>query len=101
MKINDDKRAKYVKTDYLGAQRVFLQYEVPLGEIIFDYYDMLKSASHGYATLDYELKGYVPSNLVKLRILVQGIEVDALSSIVHRDKAEYTGRELLKRLRKE
>jgi GTP-binding protein LepA len=101
MKINDDKRAKYVKTDYLGAQRVILQYEVPLGEIIFDYYDMLKSASHGYATLDYELKGYVPSNLVKLRILVQGIEVDALSSIVHRDKAEYTGRELLKRLRKE
>src|SRR5262249_38333341 len=66
MKINEEKRANYKKTEYLGPQRVILQYDVPLGEIIYDYYDMLKSASHGYATLDYELIGYVASHLVKL-----------------------------------
>jgi GTP-binding protein LepA len=80
---------------------VILQYDVPLGEIIYDYYDMLKSASHGYATLDYELIGYKAADLVKLRILVNGVEVDALTAIVHRDKAEYIGREILRRLRKE
>jgi GTP-binding protein LepA len=101
MKINEEKRAVYKKTEYLGPQRVILQYEIPLGEIIYDYYDMLKSASHGYATLDYEVSGYQVGNLCKLRILVNGAEVDALCTIVHRDKAEYVAREILKRLRKE
>jgi GTP-binding protein LepA len=101
MKINDEKRGAYRKTEYLGPQRVILTYDMPLGEIIFDYYDKLKSASHGYATLDYELIGYKAADLVKLRILVNGVEVDALTAIVHRDKAEYIGREFLRRLRKE
>ncbi|HVY61827.1 MAG TPA: translation elongation factor 4 [Planctomycetota bacterium] len=101
MKINEEKRAIYKKTEYLSPQRVILQYDIPLGEIIYDYYDMLKSASHGYASLDYEVTGYTPGNLVKLRILVNGVEVDALTTICHRDKAEHAGREILKRLRKE
>jgi GTP-binding protein LepA len=101
MKINEEKRAVYKKTEYLSPQRVILQYDIPLGEIIYDYYDMLKSASHGYASLDYEVTGYQVGSLVKLRILVNGVEVDALTTIVHRDKAEYAGREILKRLRKE
>jgi len=80
---------------------VILEYDVPLAEIVYDYYDLLKSATHGYGTLDYELIGYRPANLVRLRILVNGIEVDALSTIVHREHAERVGRNLLRSLRKE
>jgi len=101
MKITEEKRAVYKKTEYLGAQRVILHYEIPLAEIIYDFYDMLKSATRGYGTLDYEVIGYRAANLVRLRILVNGVEVDALSTIVHRDKAEYIGRNLIRRLRKE
>ena len=101
MKITEEKRGAYKKTEYLGPHRVILHYEIPLGEIIYDYYDMLKSATRGYGTLDYEVIGFRPSHLVKLRILVNAVEVDALSTIVHREKAEYIGRNLIKRLRKE
>ncbi len=101
MKLNEEKRGAFKKTEYLGAQRVILHYEVPLAEIIYDYYDLLKSVTRGYGTLDYEVIGYRPANLVKLRILVNGVEVDALSTIVHREKAEFVGRNLLRRLRKE
>jgi GTP-binding protein LepA len=101
MKINEERRGVYKKTEYLGPHRVILHYEIPLGEIIYDYYDMLKSATRGYGTLDYEVIGYRPANLARLRILVNGVEVDALSTIVHRDKAEYVGRNLIRRLQKE
>jgi GTP-binding protein LepA len=101
MKLNEERRGVYKKTEYLGPTRVILHYEIPLGEIIYDYYDMLKSATRGYGTLDYEVIGYHAANLVRLRILVNGVEVDALSTIVHRDKAEYVGRNLIRRLRKE
>jgi GTP-binding protein LepA len=101
MKLNEEKRGTYIRTEYLGPQRVILVYEVPLAEIIYDYYDILKSATHGYGTLDYEVVGYRPALLARLRILVNGVEVDALSTIVHRDKAEMIGRNLIKRLKKE
>ena len=80
--------------EYLDPQRVELDYEMPLAEIIFDFYDKLKSVTRGYATMDYEFLGYRPSDLVKLDILVNGDAVDALSVIIHRDKAYDCGREL-------
>ncbi len=85
MKLNEEKRAIYLKTEYLGPKRVILQYDVPLAEIIYDYYDFLKSATRGYGTLDYEVTGYRAAALCRLRILVNGVEVDALSTIVHRE----------------
>jgi len=74
---------------------------MPLGEIIFDFYDKLKSLTRGFGTLDYDLIGYVPDDLVKLDILVGGQKVDALSCIVHRKKADYKGRGLVKNLKKD
>ena len=100
MQICTDKRGTYVRTEYLSPTRVMLVYDVPLAEIVFDFYDKLKSATRGYGTLDYEITGYVPSDLVRLRILVNGEEVDALSMVCHGDSAERRGRVLLKRLRK-
>jgi GTP-binding protein LepA len=100
MKICTEKRGAYVRTEYLSPTRVMLVYDVPLQEIVFDFYDMLKSATRGYGTLDYEITGYVPADLVRLRILVNGQEVDALSLVCHRDTAERRGRRLLQRLRK-
>ncbi len=100
MQICTDKRGTYVRTDYLSPTRVMLVYDVPLAEIVFDFYDKLKSATRGYGTLDYEVTSYVPADLVRMRILVNGEEVDALSMVCHRDAAERRGRVLLKRLRK-
>jgi len=100
MQICTDKRGTYVRTEYLSPTRVMLVYDVPLAEIVFDFYDKLKSATRGYGTLDYEITGYVASSLVRLRILVNGEEVDALSMVCHTDSAERRGRGLLKRLRK-
>jgi len=77
-----------------------LVFDIPLQEIVFDFYDILKSATRGYGTLDYEIKGYEKAHLVRLRILVNAIEVDALSLICHRDQAEQRGRRVLKGLRK-
>ncbi len=96
-----DRRSKYKSTEYLSEKRAILTYEMPLGEIIFDFYDKLKSSTRGFGTLDYEFKGYVPEDLVKLDILVAGNRVDALSCIVHRKKAEAKGRNLVKQLRKD
>jgi len=101
MKLNEDKRSTYLKTEYLGPQRVILSYEVPLAEIIYDYYDALKSMTRGYGTLDYEVIGERPAKLARLKILVNGVEVDALSTIVHAEKAEFIGRNLIRRLKKE
>jgi GTP-binding protein LepA len=100
MQICTEKRGVFVKTDYLSPTRVMLVYDVPLAEIVFDFYDKLKSATRGYGTLDYEVTGYVAGDLVRMRILVNGDEVDALSMVVHRDAAERRGRVLLRRLRK-
>src|SRR5437667_2833401 len=101
MKLCEDRRGTYKKTEYIGATRVILQYEVPMAEVIYDFYDKLKSATKGYGTMDYDFLGFRPGDLVKMDILVNGDRVDALSLIVHRDKAEARGRKLLVRLKEE
>jgi GTP-binding protein LepA len=101
MQICTEKRGRYKSTEYISADRVLLTYDMPLAEIIFDFYDMLKSATRGYGTMDYQFLAFEPGDLVRLRILVGGQEVDALSAIVHRSNAEYIGRNLIGRLKKE
>ncbi len=101
MKLMDERRGTYKSTEYLTETRVLLTYEVPLSEIIFDFYDKLKSATRGYGTMDYELIGYHAADLVRMNILIGGTPVDALSSIAHRDEAERRGRALIRRLKKE
>jgi GTP-binding protein LepA len=100
MKLCTERRGIYVQTQYLSASRVMLVFDIPLSEIVFDFYDRLKSVTRGYGTLDYDIKGYEPATLSRVRILVNGTEVDALSMICHRDSAEARGRTVLKRLRK-
>ena len=85
--------------DYLDVNRVMIVYHIPLSEIIYDYFDKLKSATRGYASLDYELTDYQPSKLVKLDILLNGEPVDALSTIVHTDRAAMRGRQLAEKLK--
>lgn len=94
-----DKRGTQKDMNYLDDQRVILRYLLPLNEVAIDFYDQLKSLSSGYASLDYELAGYKESDLVKMDILLNGKAVDALSVIVHKDKAYYLGRELTARLK--
>ncbi len=101
MQLAEDRRGEYVKTEYLSSDRVILTYNLPLAEIIYDFYDKLKSATRGYGTMDYEIIGYRADDLVKLDILVNGQQVDALSVILHKSKADSRGRRLLIRLRKE
>ena len=84
---------------YVGTKRVQITYEIPLAEVVFDFFDKLKSVSRGYASLDYELHGYQPADLVKLDILINGDPVDALSVIVHRDRAYQRGRDVCARLK--
>jgi len=99
MELCQDKRGMFRNMEYVGPGRVLLTYDLPLAEIIYDFYDQLKTRTRGYASLDYELAGYRASDLVKLDILVGGEEVDALSSIVHQDRAYQRGRDLVERLR--
>ena len=99
MKLTQEKRAIYINTHYLDKTKVQLMYEIPLSEIVFDFYDKLKTVSRGYASLDYEHIGYRPGNLVKLDIMINGESVDALSVITHREYAQYQGRELVVKLR--
>ncbi len=99
LKLCQDKRGIYKTTHYLDTEKVQVIYELPLGEIVFDFYDKLKSVSRGYASFDYEPIGFRPGNLVKLDILINGEPVDALSWIVHRDKAFYHGCELCSKLK--
>ncbi len=96
----EEKRGKQKKFEYIGGSRVLLNYELPLNEIVLDFYDRLKSASRGYASLDYHLAGYRVSPMVKLDVLVASEAVDALSIIVHRDVAYERGKALIERLRK-
>ena len=100
MKLTESRRCKLIKTDYLSATRVILEYKAPLAEIVYDFYDILKGISRGYATMDYEFIGFETSDLVKIDILVNTVAVDALSLIVHRSKAENRGRKLIIRLRR-
>jgi GTP-binding protein LepA len=100
LKLLEEKRGVQKKFEYLGGGRVLLLYEMPLNEIVLDFYDRLKSASRGYASLDYHLAGYRASSLVKLDVLVAGEPVDALTIVVHRDFAYERGKELISRLRK-
>ena len=96
----EDKRGLQKKFEYIGSGRVMLVYELPLNEIVLDFYDRLKSVSRGYASLDYHLAGYRVSPMVRLDILIAGEEVDALSMIVHRDYAFERGKMLIERMRK-
>jgi GTP-binding protein LepA len=100
LKLLEEKRGTQKKFEYIGSGRVLLVYELPLNEIVLDFYDRLKSASRGYASLDYHLAGHRVSPMVKLDVLVAGEPVDALSMIVHRDHAYERGKALIERLRK-
>jgi GTP-binding protein LepA len=101
MQLSMERRGKHQKTEYLSPTRVIMTYELPLCEIIYDFYDKLKTCTRGYGTADYELIAYRPGALVKMDILVNSVPVDALSVIVHRDKAQSRGRKLIIRLRRE
>ena len=100
MELCQDKRGNYVSMEYLDQTRVNIHYEIPLSEIVYDFFDKLKSITKGYASFDYELIGYKPSDLVKMDILLNGEVVDALSAIVHREFAYRRGRSVVESLRK-
>ncbi len=99
MELSQERRGQFLNMEYQPGDRVLITYRIPLGEIIHDYYDQLKSRSKGYASLDYELVGFEEGELVKLDVLVAGSPVDALSMIVHRDKAQQQGRRLAEKLK--
>ena len=99
MELCQDKRGSFINMTYIETTRVLLEYEMPLGEIIYDFFDSLKSRSKGYASLDYEMNGYKKSDLVKMDILLNGEVCDALSLIIHRDKAYARGRAIAEKLK--
>jgi len=101
MQLCSERRGAFVRTEYLSPARAILVFEMPLAEVIYDLYDKLKSVTHGYGTMDYELIGYRPADLVRLDVLVHHKRVDALSVIVHRSQAERRGRKLIQKLRQE
>jgi GTP-binding protein LepA len=101
MELNQERRGDFHHLEYLSEERVLVVYDLPLAEVVFDYYDQLKSRTRGYASFDYDLLGFRPGELVKLDILLAGDEVDALSLIVHREKAYARGKALVDRLRQE
>ncbi len=100
MELCQEKRGIYIDLQYLDKQRVRLDYTIPLGEIIYDFFDSLKSRTKGYASLDYEMNGFMPSELVRLDILLNGETCDALSLITHKDKAYERGRAIAEKLKK-
>ncbi|MBP5256699.1 MAG: elongation factor 4, partial [Clostridia bacterium] len=99
MDLCQDRRGNFIDMKYIDAVRAELHYDLPLNEIIYDFFDALKSRSRGYASLDYEISGYVPSKLVKLDIMLNGEVVDALSFIVHEEKAYPRARKIAERLK--
>jgi GTP-binding protein LepA len=100
MQLCQERRGELKEMHYLSPERVEIRYHMPLGEIIFDFFDQLKSKTKGYASLDYEAVGFKPSNLVKVDILLNDQPVDAFSTIAHRDKAYEYGKTMTERLRK-
>jgi GTP-binding protein LepA len=101
MQLCTDRRGVYVRTEYLSSTRAMLVYDLPLAEVVYDMHDKLKSVTHGYGTMDYELIGYFPAELVRMDILVNGKRVDALSIICDRRDADRRGRAITKKLRSE
>ena len=99
MELCQDKRGTFINMEYITTERARLEYELPLSEILMDFFDRLKSRTKGYASLDYEVIGYRESDLVKVDILLNGNPVDALSCIVHRERAETRGRALAEKLK--
>jgi GTP-binding protein LepA len=99
MELSTNRRGTFLGLEYLDPQRVLMTFEMPLAELIVDYYDQLKSRTQGYASMDYEEIGYRPANLVKLDVMVNGEPVDALSLIAHREKAQAIGRQLTEKLK--
>lgn len=100
MELCQEKRGTYINMDYINATRVNIHYEIPLSEVVYDFFDKLKSFTKGYASFDYEIIGYKPSNLVKMDILINGEEVDALSTITHKDFAYTRGKAVVENLKK-
>jgi len=101
MELANERRGSFDHLEYLSEDRVLLAYRLPLGEIVLDFYDQLKSRTRGYASFDYELAGFEPGDLTRVDVLVAGEQVDALSLVVHRDAAYDRGRQLVERLREE
>ncbi len=101
MQLSTDRRGTYVRTEYLGPTRAMITFDLPLAEVVYDMHDKLKSITRGYGTMDYELLGYVPADLVRMDILVGGKKVDALSIICDRRDADRRGRAIVKKLRTE
>ena len=101
MKLCQERRGIQKNTEYVSATRVMLTYELPLAEVIYDMHDRLKSMTRGYGTMDYELIGYFPADLVRIDILVNGKRVDALSIICNRGDSERRGRAVVKKLKEE
>jgi GTP-binding protein LepA len=101
MELNNERRGRFDHMEYLSEDRVLLSYDLPLGEIVLDYYDQLKSRTRGYASFDYDFAGFRPGDLARVDILIAGEPVDALSLIIHRDGAYSRGRALVERLRQE
>jgi GTP-binding protein LepA len=99
MELCQDRRGEMVKMEYLSPERLELVYRLPLAEVVVDFFDQLKSRTKGYASLDYEPAGYARSNLVKVDVLLNGVPVDAFSTIVHRDRAYEYGRRMTEKLR--
>lgn len=99
MKLAQDRRGEQKQVLYIGNKRVLMEYEIPMAEVIFDFFDKLKTLSKGYASMDYQMLDYRPSNLVRLDILVNDMRVDALSAIVHKDKAFFYGNRMARKLK--
>ncbi len=101
MKLAEERRGTYRKTEYIGARRAILEYDLPMLEVISDFYDRLKAMTRGYASMDYEFRDYEVSDVVKLDVLIHGERVDAFSTFCHRSIAERRGRVLIRRMKKE
>jgi len=99
LELSEARRGVYISTEYMGTQKAQITYELPLSEILVDFYDKIKSLTKGYGSLDYELLDYRPTNIVKLDILINGEPFDALSSLVFKDKAYLKGRLLVEKLK--